>query len=147
MQRSLTYRGLSLPPMSIFRYCVCAIRSYPMNKEWVYWNSSCCRVLLNDHSYKNKDSKKQPFPICLSVKLNDGRKSIKKEKKFFLRNVRYCEFGQDGWKNWNFFMKISWIWTCSQMFRKFSYWESLLLFWMILKADSRLRWRNNFLNV
>ena len=37
-------------------------------------------MLLNDHSYKNKDSKKQPFPICLSVKLTDGRKSIKKEK-------------------------------------------------------------------
>ena len=29
---------------------------------------------------KNKDSKKQPFPICISVKLTDGRKSIKKEK-------------------------------------------------------------------
>ena len=29
-------------------------------------------------------------------------------------------------------MKISWIWTCSQIFRKFRYWENMLLFWIIL---------------
>ena len=35
--------------------------------------------------------------------------------------------------------KTSWIWTCSQTSRKVSYWENLLLFWMMLnKASAHL---------
>ena len=36
--------------------------------------------LISNH-VKNKESKKQPFQICLPVKLADGRMSMKKEKK------------------------------------------------------------------
>ena len=36
----------------------------------------------------------------------------------------------------SFSRKISWIRTSSQISRKFSYWESLLLFWMMLKKAS-----------
>ena len=32
--------------------------------------------------------------------------------------------------------KISWIWTCCQIFGKFGHWENLLLFWMVLKKAS-----------
>ena len=37
--------------------------------------------LISNH-VKNKESKKQPFQICLPVKLADGRVSMKKGKKF-----------------------------------------------------------------
>ena len=84
--------------------------------------------LISNH-VKNKESKKQPFQICLPVKLADGRMSMKKEKKF-LPNLQHFQFRQDGWKT--FFIKISWMWTCSQIFRKFSYWENVLLFWITL---------------
>ena len=61
-----------------------------------------------------------------------------KGKKILIPNLQDFKFGQDGWKA--FFMKISWIWTCSQIFRKSSYWENMLLFWIMLKkASAHLR--------
>ena len=37
--------------------------------------------LISNH-VKNKESMKQPFQLCLPVKLGDGRMSMKKEQKF-----------------------------------------------------------------
>ena len=37
--------------------------------------------LISNHA-KNEESNKQPFQICLPVKLVDGRMSMKKEQKF-----------------------------------------------------------------
>ena len=65
----------------------------------------------------------------------------KKRNNFFVPSLKYCQFGQDGWKNRLFFMKISWRWTSSLLFRKFSYCEKLWLFWIMLNtafADFRL---------
>ena len=60
-------------------------------------------------------------------------KNIKKlGRNFFAPNLQYFQFEQDVWKNRTFFMKIIWIWTCSQILKKFSYGEDLLLFWMML---------------
>ena len=42
--------------------------------------------LISNHV--NKESKKQPFQICLPVKLADGRMSMKKEKKI-LPNLQH----------------------------------------------------------
>ena len=86
----------------MLRYCVCAITSHPENKfdEIV---AVAERYLISNH-VKNKESKKQPFQICLPVKLADGRMSMKKEKKF-LPNLQHFQFRQSGWKT--FFMKIS----------------------------------------
>ena len=53
-------------------------------------------------------------------------------RKFFVLNLQYLQFGQDGWRSKTFFMKICLRWTCSQIFRKFSYWETL--FWMMLNT-------------
>ena len=50
-------------------------------------------------------------------KIRWWKMSMKKEKNFFVPNLQHFQFGQDGWKT--FFIKISWIWTCSQIFRKF----------------------------
>ena len=84
--------------------------------------------LISNH-VKNKESKKQPFQICLHMKLADGSMSMKKEKKFFLTNLQRFQYGQDDWET--FLLKISWVWTCSQIFRKISYWENMLLWVMI----------------
>ena len=92
--------------------------------------AECC--LISNYP-KNKESKNQPFQICLPVKLADGRMSMKKEKKFLL-NLQHFQFMQSGWKT--FFMKISWIRTCSQIFRKFRYWKNMLLFCIILHEAS-----------
>ena len=92
------------------------------------------RYLIATHVKKNKESKKQPFRICLSVIIYlSWWKNISKKINFFVPSLQYCQFGQDGWKSRPFFMKISWRWTCSQIFRKFSYWEDLS-FWMMLNT-------------
>ena len=65
-----------------------------------------------------------------SCKISRWKNVNEKEKTFFVPNLQDFQFGQDGWKT--FFMKISWIWTCVQIFRKFSYWENMLLFWIML---------------
>ena len=39
-----------------------------------------CHLITNH--VKNKESKKQPFRICVPVKLADGKMSIKKEKNY-----------------------------------------------------------------
>ena len=44
------HKEISSQPLSMFRYCVCTIRSHPKNKKQVWWNSSCCRALLNYNS-------------------------------------------------------------------------------------------------
>ena len=54
------YRKTSSQNLSMFQYCVCAIRSHPKSKEYVCWNSSCCRVTLNYNSIL-KDVK---YSIC-----------------------------------------------------------------------------------
>ena len=130
------YRGTCSQHWSMLWYCVCAITSHPKNKEYVCWNSSCCRALLNCNSRKkNKESKKQPFRICLSVIIYlSWWKNISKKINFFVPSLQYCQFGQDGWKRRTFFMETSWRWTCSQIFRKFSYCENLWLFWMMLNT-------------
>ena len=95
-----------------------------------------CYLITNQ--VKNKESKKLPFRICLPVKLAGGSMSIENGKKFFVSNLQHCQFKQDGWKT--FSMKVSWTWNCSQIFRKFSYRENKLLFWMILnKTPAHLK--------
>ena len=42
---------------------------------------------------KNKDTKKQPFWLCLPVKLADGRMSVKKGKNLFIPKLQYFQFG------------------------------------------------------
>ena len=32
--------------------------------------------------------------------------------------------------------KISWVWSCSQISRKISYWKKTLIFWMVSKKAS-----------
>ena len=54
---------------------------------------------------KNSESKKQPYRIYLPVNLADRRMSKKKQQHFFLLDLRYCHFEQDGWKNKTFFVK------------------------------------------
>ena len=91
------------------------------------------RYLIITH-FKNKESKKQPFRIWLPVIIfiSWWKNINKKWRNFFVPSLQYCQFGQDGWRSRNFFMKISWGWTRSQIFRKLSYWGSLWLFWMML---------------
>ena len=72
-----------------------------------------------------------------SRKISWWKNVNKKGKNFFVTNLQSYQFQQGGWKNINFFRKISWIWTCSQISRK--YLENLLLFWMKLnKASAHL---------
>ena len=131
------HRRTSSQHWSMLRYCVCAIRNHPKNKEQVCWNSSCYRALLNYNSHKkNKELKKQPFRICLSVVIYlSWWKNISKKKEIsFLPSLQYCQFGQYGWKSRTFFMKISRSWTCRQLIRKFSYCKNLWLFWLMLNT-------------
>ena len=51
---------------------------------------------------KNEESKKQPFRICLPVKLADGRILKKRGKITSHLNLQYCQFIQDGSKNRTF---------------------------------------------
>ena len=117
---SILCRGISSQLLSLFWYCICAIRSHPRTRNKFFEIVAVAECYLISNHVKNKESKKQPFQICLPVKLADGRMSMKKEKRF-LPNLQHFQFRQSGWKT--FFMKISGIWTCSQIFRKFRYWE------------------------
>ena len=67
-----------------------------------------------------------PVIICCWKNIN------KLGKNFFAPKLQYIQFEQDFWKNRFLCMKIIWIWTCSQIFKKISYGEDLLLFWMML---------------
>ena len=87
-----------------------------------------CYLVANH--VKSKESKKQPFGICLPVKWAVGWMSTKNEK--FSSNLIYSSvsLGKNGWET--FFIKVSWTWTVVkylenirkylQIFRKFSYW-------------------------
>ena len=83
-----------------------------------------------DSCKKNKESKKQSFWIVLQeyYALADKKISIKKEEisSYLVYNI--------GWKSRTFSVKISWRWTRNQIFRKFSHWENLRLFWMMLNT-------------
>ena len=64
--------------------------------------------------------------------------SIKKEK-LSSTELNIASLSKMAGKTESFSGKISWIWTCGQISRKFSYWENLLQFWMMLnKASAHL---------
>ena len=71
-----------------------------------------------------------PIMICCWKKIN------KKGRNSFVPNLQHFQFGLDVWKNRTFFLKIIWIWTCSEIFKKFRYGEDLLLFWMMSNIAS-----------
>ena len=71
-----------------------------------------------------------PIMICCWKKIN------KKGRNSFVPNLQHFQFGLDVWKNRTFFLKITWIWTCSEIFKKFRYGEDLLLFWMMSNIAS-----------
>ena len=61
---------------------------------------------------KNKESKKQSFRICVLVImcLSWWININKRGRNLFVPCLKYCQFGQNGWKSRTFFMRISW--TC-----------------------------------
>ena len=72
----------------------------------------------------------------------------KKRRNFFVTSLKFCKFRQNGRKSRMFFMKTSLIWTYSQIFRKFSFWENLRLFlksmmlnWVIIFTQERALWQ------
>ena len=71
-----------------------------------------------------------PIMICCWKKIN------KKGRNSFVPNLQHFQFGLDVWKSKTFFLKIIWIWTCSEIFKKFRYGEDLLLFWMMSNIAS-----------
>ena len=81
-------------------------------------------VAVNFKPYKKSKIKEAPVANMPSCEISWWKNVNEKEKKFFLPNLQYFQFGQDGWTT--FFMKISWIWTCSQIFIRISYWENML---------------------
>ena len=61
----------------------------------------------------------------------------KKISSYLLYNI--VSLSKVAGKTESFSGKISWTWTCGQRSRKFSYWENLLLFWIMLnKASAHL---------
>ena len=87
--------------------------------------------LITNHVKNIKEAAVPNMPSC---KISWWKNVNEKEKKLFALNLQHFQFGQDGWKT--FFMKISWIWTCSQIFRKLSYWGNMLPFWIMLNKTS-----------
>ena len=86
----------------------------------------------------NSGIKEAAVPTVPSRKISWWKNVSKKGKMFFVPNLQYCQFEQDGWKNRIFFRKNK-LRMNSQISRKFSYWENLLLFWMMLnKASAHL---------
>ena len=75
------------------------------------------RYLIITH-VKIKESEKWPFRMSLPVIICCCNNSNKLGKNFDAPNLQYFQFEQDIWKNRSFFMKIIWIWTCSQIFKK-----------------------------
>ena len=132
----LKSEGPSSQPLLMFWHYVFAITSYPKNKEQVCWSSCRWRVVFNYNSCKNYESKKQPFQIYFPIKLADKSISIKKEKlpSYLVHNIVGLK-KMDG-KTEQFSWKIALNWTCSQIFRKYSYLENLLLSWVMLKKAS-----------
>ena len=67
---------------------------------------------------KNKESKKQPLRRCLpaTICFRWWKNKNKKVRNFFVPSLKFVSLGKMAepfWKNRTFFMKISWIWTCS----------------------------------
>ena len=99
------------------------------------WYNEWQRMAKNDNKWQQvvqqvtKNDNKWPFHYLVSL-VNISKKG----KNLFVPSLQYCQFGQDGWKSRTFFMKISWRWTCSQIFRKFRRLENLRLFWMMLNT-------------
>ena len=63
-------------------------------------------------------------------------KNVNKKGKIFYLIYSIVSLSKMAGKIESFLGKISWIWTCSQVSRKFSYWENLLLFWIMLYEAS-----------
>ena len=86
----------------------------------------------------NSGIKEAAVPTMPSREISWWKNVNKKGKMFFVPNLQYCQFEQDGWKNRIFFRKNK-LRMNSQISRKFSYWENLLLFCMMLnKASAHL---------
>ena len=68
--------------MSLFRYCVYAIRSHPRTRNKFVETVPVTECYLITKIVKSKESKKQPFQICRRVKSADGRISMKKGKNY-----------------------------------------------------------------
>ena len=67
------------------------------------------------------------------------RMSVKREKVYSYLICNIVSLSTMAGKTESFSGNISWIWTCNQISRKFSYWENLLLFRMMLnKASAHL---------
>ena len=95
---------------------------------------ACCRVPLKYKSCRIKTIKQAHVPNMLSCKTTWWKNFYEKGKKLFVPNSQHCQFEQDGWKT--LLMKIRWIWTCSQIFKGLSYWEKMLLLWMLSNKTS-----------
>ena len=100
LQRSLK---ISSQPLSMFRYCVCAVRSHHKKRNNFIELVAVEECYLIITYVKNKESKKQSFRICLPVKLADGRMSIKKEKvySYLIYNVHSNNNNNDNNNNNN----------------------------------------------
>ena len=118
------------------------VRSYgsTQEQEAFFKKISVAKYYLIITDVHSKESKKQVFRMYLPVKLANGRLLIIKVKKIHVSNLQYCQFGL----HWI----ISWIWTFSQIIRRFIPWEnSLRLFWMTLSEASACVWtfsNNNY---
>ena len=87
----------------------------------------------------NSGIKEAPVPNMPSRKISWWKNANKKEKKFFYLIYNIVGLSKMAGKTEFLSGKISWIWSYSQTSRRFSYWENLLLFWMILnKASAHL---------
>ena len=71
-------------------------------------------IIINFKKWKIKEVVVANIPSC---KLADGRMPIKKSKIYNIYDI--VSLGMLAGKTEPFFMKVSWIWTCSQIFRKF----------------------------
>ena len=115
-------------PLSMFRYCLCAVRSHHKNKEQVCWNSS---YFTERYLIINSRIKEAAALNMLSHRINCWKNINKKRKTFFHLIKNIVSSSTIAWKTESFSGKISWRWTWSQISRKFNYGENLLLFWMM----------------
>lgn len=86
-----------------------------------------CYLIITD--LQNKKSKKQLFRVYLFVKLFDVKLSIKYQKVSSYQIFFVVSLSNHSWLEKQNLL-VSWTWTCSQLVRKLTYWEYLLLFWM-----------------
>ena len=84
----------------------------------------------------NSVIKEAAVPNLPSRRISWWKMSIKKEKLSSYLSYNIVSLSKMAGKTEFFSGKISWIWTFSQISRKFGYWENLLLFWMMLKKAS-----------